>query len=226
MLDFILYLIVIFFIFNRLFSILGAEDEESRERSRKYTRFFTDTISNSKNAFVNKTVRVMKKVSATSISASEAGLCADSRDALRNLQKKDSTFDLDGFVDKAARAFCMTYPLPSEEEQDVLKALLTDDVYEELQSLKNSQHEVVRQILKIRDHEPTLIEEQNNTFVITMKIISDQKHFVKNKDGILLTGSESKAIRVVNVCKFVRNFDKKVSQEQGKIWMISSINSI
>lgn len=126
-----------------------------------------------------------------------------------NMKKLDPSFSFEGFLTGAKTAFEMVIEAFAERDHDTLKMLLDKDTLAEfedaieLQKEKNyTQHTT---LIGIQEAEITDVALKNKVAEITVAFASEQMSAVKDKDGDVVEGDESKMILVEDEWVFSRN---------------------
>lgn len=125
------------------------------------------------------------------------------------IRKLDNSFRFESFLGGAKTAFEMVIDAFAERDHDTLKMLLDKETYAEfneaigLQEEKNqTQHTT---LIGISDADITDVTLNGKTAEITVAFTSEQMSAVKDKDGEVVAGDESKMIVVEDEWIFSRN---------------------
>ncbi len=191
------------YLFFRLWSVLGrntAEDEDRQEqKQQKLEEMGSD------NNIISLPARPQKPQVEND---PYADLPPGIREGLRQLQEKDSTFDLDDFLKGARYAFSMIVEAFAKGDRETLKELLYPEVYDSFRSALDSReaaHQTMETIIeKINRIEIDSIEIQDNQVNITLRYKTHQIITTSDKDGNIIDNPARISLPMTDIWTFSR----------------------
>lgn len=215
MLDIIILAIIAIFIISKLFSILGKTDEDLNDNSKM------DPII---AQFYQKSNKQHKKVDIEIVSAIEAGLSQEIRDVFDKIRKIEPSFNADSFLKGVKAAFNMIISAFAENNKDILKNLLSPEVFKDFASAidariaqKQNLHKIVVGINEVEIVDAKL---SGDVATILVKIVSDQVTVLKDYLGNILDGSPNLVVTNKDLWFFTRNLKK------DKVWFLTNTNAV
>lgn len=212
MLDLIFLLGIAVIIFIRLFKIFGHTDNNS------------STAKVFENSVDNFDKEAQKPADIEIISATEAALAPHIRDVFDKIREVEGHFNADVFVSCAKKAFITIINAFTKYDKQSLQMLLSSDVYKvfsrEMEKRISSGYLYNKTVIGVRDIEITDAYISDHLASITLRIVSDQVSYVKDKAGNLLNGNTEKIVIVEDAWQF----GKKIGQD--KIWLLLSTSAV
>ncbi|ABD45207.1 tim44-like domain protein [Ehrlichia chaffeensis str. Heartland] len=144
---------------------------------------------------------------------------------INHIKKKDKEFSLRHFMDGSIKAFEIIIKAFNEGNIHILSMLLDTNLYnsfvEEIENRKALGQLYEDIIVSITSHKITKLSLSGNIAYITVKFISEQINFVKDKDDNILQGSTSKINKIEDTWTF-----RKDTTLSNKKWYLSTIQSV
>ncbi len=128
---------------------------------------------------------------------------------IADIQKADQNFDFEEFKNGARAAFEMVVIAFGEGDTDVLRRLLSDEVYENFASAindreaRNQQHEST--LVGIDVAEPIEASMDGRMAAITLKYVSEQVNATRDSTGEVVEGDPSAVVTVTDIWTFARD---------------------
>ena len=130
-------------------------------------------------------------------------------DGVAAIRKIDSGFRLSQFLDGSKMAFDMVMDAYEDDNHEVLRQLLSKDVYKEFSSAMELRDEADERefitLVSVEDAEAQNVELKRNKAIINVTITSEQIRVTKNKDGDIVGGDASNIIKVEDNWVFTRD---------------------
>ncbi len=128
---------------------------------------------------------------------------------LMQIQRADKSFDPEGFLPGAQRAFEMVITAFSEGDTDTLRPLLANDVYDDFAGAIEDRQEAGKgletTLVGIKDAVMVEAEVQGRTAFVTVKFVSEQINVTTGEDGEAEDGEQSQVTTVTDLWTFARN---------------------
>ena len=129
--------------------------------------------------------------------------------AITQIKLADQSFDEEGFVSGARAAFEMVVDSFANGDTDMLRSLLSDDVYE------NFAAAIHDRVSKNQTHLTTMVgfdvteiieaEMEGRNALVTVKYISDQVNVTQNSEGEVVDGDPTAVTRITDIWTFARD---------------------
>lgn len=137
----------------------------------------------------------------------------DVRDTLRQIGRKDRTFDPAAFLKNAEDAFVMIVEAFADGDKEFLKPLLAENVYEsfeqEIDRRAESGEIVQTEIHAIRKTEITGAKVDSKMAYVFVSIHAEETCIVKDQEGSILAGNPNRANEMNDIWVFGRNIRSK-----------------
>jgi predicted lipid-binding transport protein (Tim44 family) len=131
-------------------------------------------------------------------------------EALMQIQKRDSGFDPNRFLDGAETAFGMIVEAFARGDRATLKPLLSDEAYAGFdQAITAREAAGETQRTELRSVEESGIEAaelQGSVAIITVRLVTDQINLVQARDGSIVSGAEA-VTEMTDVWTFQRDLN-------------------
>ncbi len=225
-LDFItiLFLIVAVVIFFKLRSVLGSRTGHERppydygsqgeKKDEPYSEDNVVTLPRRNNDDSNTSVQEIDnpvKDIEERIKGIEPGSVLE--DGIRAIAKQDVAFNTKEFLSGAKMAYEMIVVAYSEGNKQVLKPLLSSDVYEsfedEIQNREERDEVMDSSFVGINKANIIEAELKGSDAIVTLKFVSEMIVAVRNKKGEVLSGDPKKIIEVTDIWTFSRDVTSK-----------------
>ncbi|AAZ68809.1 Tim44/TimA family putative adaptor protein [Ehrlichia canis] len=148
----------------------------------------------------------------------------DEKSIINQIKKKDKEFSLKHFMDGSIKAFEIIIKAFNEGNVHILSMLLDTNLYnsfsEEIENRKKLNHVYEDIIVSVTSHKIIKLDLSGNIAYITVKFITEQINFVKDKDDNVIQGSTSK----INKIEDVWTFRKDITLSNKK-WYLNAIQS-
>ncbi len=213
-LDIIFFATIAVIIAIRLFKVLGQDDDdiisklheqnvsEAQEHARVIEPEFT--IEEVESSFNQKSIDKLGEASA-------------------KIQKLDPEFNAARFIKGAKKAYEIILKAFSDGNKNTLKNLLSEKLYKEfeteIEELKTQGHYLVKILVATDRAEITDIKFKNNIAKIKVKFETEQIIFVKDKDGQIISGSNSDVDKYIDIWEFSRDVSK-----EDPVWLLVSVD--
>ncbi|RZB12807.1 Tim44 domain-containing protein [Ehrlichia minasensis] len=143
---------------------------------------------------------------------------------INQIKKKDKEFSLKHFMNGSIKAFEIIIKAFNEGNVHILSMLLDANLYnsfsEEIENRKKLNHVYEDIIVSVISHKIIKLDLSGNIAYITVKFITEQINFVKDKDDNIIQGSTSK----INKIEDVWTFRKDITLSNKK-WYLNAIQS-
>jgi len=130
-------------------------------------------------------------------------------DGVGAIRKIDSSFRLSQFLEGSKMAFDMVMDAYEDDNHDVLRQLLSKEVYKEFAEAMEARDEGDERefvtLVSVADAEATSVELKRNKAIIEVKITSEQIRVIKNKDDEIVGGNANNIINVEDSWVFTRD---------------------
>ncbi len=148
-------------------------------------------------------------VRAASETPPEAHLSNAEAEMIKTLKVLDPGFDIHDFREGAAYAFEMILHAVAKGDLETLKNLLSTELYAEFADdikRRQEQGEVLEVTLVRLDPVEFLhIETKGSVAHITLRIVSEQVHVVKDQKGQIIEGGQQQSVQVEDIWTFERD---------------------
>ena len=115
--------------------------------------------------------------------------------SLARMRSIDSTFDASRFLDGAEKAFRMIVGAFASGDLTALRSLLSDDTYrafaQAIEAREAAGHVQVSEIRSVETVAVDDVELRGNVAVVTVRFVSDQVSFTRDKDGHPVAGTDA-----------------------------------
>ena len=115
--------------------------------------------------------------------------------SLARMRAIDSTFDASRFLDGAEKAFRMIVGAFASGDLTALRSLLSDDTYrafaQAIEAREAAGHVQVSEIRSVETVAVDDVELRGNVAVVTVRFVSDQVSFTRDKDGHPVAGTDA-----------------------------------
>lgn len=129
------------------------------------------------------------------------------------IKAADPAFNLIRFIEGAKSAFEMVMKAYNENDKSTLSMLLSPALAEvfigEAEKRKNEENKSETTLVSITSAEVMAAELQRKIARITLKILSEQVHVVRNKEGAIIEGNPSHIERIEDEWVFERDTNSK-----------------
>jgi len=216
--ELILLALIAVFIFLRLRSVLGSRDGNEENRNH-YDSFKQESEQSEVNEAPADNViplpnsqKPAEPAAPTQKKASDVKLVplsAPVQKGLEDIAAHDESFEAGSFADGAAVAFEMILTAFASDDRDMLKSLLTPEVY------GNFEHALEARTAAGETFESTLIGIQSMEVLeasfegsvaeITLRIISEQVNVTKDAEGAIVDGDSNYIDTISDVWTFMRD---------------------
>ncbi len=214
MLENLVLIMIAVFVIHKLVKTLGKEDDES----------FSEPTNISIIKDIEKNIKKMQEQEASDanyeiISALEASLPEKIKESIAKIRGIDKSFNIHNFINGAKKAFEIILGAFSSNDQDTLKKMLSEKVYEnfnnaiESRIARNEKEEVT--IVSIKNITVLDASLESNLAEIKVKIESEQIKVIKDAQGKIISGSLSKILNFEDTWKF----SKKIGGSSS-IWKL------
>lgn len=215
MLDIIIFAAIAIFVFSRLFKALG-DNEYKRERNEEIEKIYEEILDI--NSVKNEEMQQQNELS-------DANLPQSLKSVFNEIRKIDVSFSSEKFVAGVKKAFEIILTAFGQGEKEALKELLDSDTYKdferEIDRRKESGQIFQTTVVGVNKVEFVNAEIEGNTANVTVKIVSEQIHMIKDaKDSTLLSGSATKINLVDDVWTFSRDLTSN-----NKTWKLVSTDA-
>jgi predicted lipid-binding transport protein (Tim44 family) len=218
--DLLIYALVAAGLVFWLKSILGTRHGEERERPNPFTAPPPDTRpaadqhkpvspeeagETAPGLFMNNGPALALPRHVTLVEQAQSGLL--------DIINRDASFDPGGFVLSAQDAFVMIVEAFAKADRDLLRDLLTDQVYasfdEVLIAREKSGETVSTEIHAIRRADILEARLDRHTAFITLQFTADETCVIKNSEGKIISGHPDRVTEMVDVWTFTRDLKSK-----------------
>jgi predicted lipid-binding transport protein (Tim44 family) len=146
------------------------------------------------------------------------------RPAIQEITKTDPEFSLKGFVDGATIAFEMVLDAYSAGDLELLKNLLSPDVYKAFKTAitdrNDKGHTLENTLIRVED---VVIERaviKNKIAQISVRYTTEQVPIIKDQDGEIIEGNPNQIDQVVDTWTFERSL-----KSSDPNWILVSTNA-
>lgn len=208
--DIIFFAMVAAFIAIRLRSVLGRKT--GHERRRQQGQYETATKTGQKGQ--QSSDNVVKLPDRTSQTPEEDPAIANLQDndvkqGLTRIRLNDHRFDLESFLQGARAAFGMIIEAFANGEREVLRPLLSDDVYGSFETAIREREEreekLSTELVSVKSAEVAAAEMQGSRARVTVKFVSEQINVVRNVRDEVVDGDSSRIDEIVDLWTFERD---------------------
>lgn len=127
--------------------------------------------------------------------------------------KNDRGFDLAHFVGGAQDAFVMIVEAFSNGDRDVLRELLSPDLYrafdDALLARETAGETMQTEIHAVRRTEILEAGMRGRMAVLTLRFVADETAIIKNRDGLIVSGNPDRVSETIDVWTFGRDLKSK-----------------
>lgn len=211
-LDIIFFAIVATFLAIKLFKVLGQDDRENEEKLTPRENL-QDVIEDSiREIYSYEEVDKLVK----------GGNKEHVRQSVAKIREIDDSFTLNGFMAGAKIALEMIFKAFNREDKKTLKGLLGAELYKQFEETIEEQSKIgekaEKTLVAIVDAEIEEVSLKKNVAEITVKFVTEQINFSKNKLGKIVTGSASNIEKIEDTWKFTKDLTNS-----DPTWFLSAI---
>jgi predicted lipid-binding transport protein (Tim44 family) len=131
------------------------------------------------------------------------------REGLAQIKLSDRSFNAEEFLTGAKQAFEIVVTAFSEGDIQTLRALLSNDVYEDfcgvIKARQKAKQALDSTLVGIAESEITEAAVEGRTAFITVKFVSNQINVLRDNHGNIIEGDPNKVKRITDVWTFARN---------------------
>jgi len=128
---------------------------------------------------------------------------------LKDIQSVDEDFNADDFIQGAAAAFEMIIEAFPAADKPILRALLSDDVYDDFMSAIKTREEsgeiLENSLVGLKKAKILEAGLDGRMAILTIELISDQISVTRDAEGEVINGDPEHIARMVDVWTFSRN---------------------
>lgn len=207
--ELIIYALIAIFFAYRLYTVLGKTNGDEKARASEMASFI-EKLKAEKDQ--GKSVKsIVLDLKPAELKPEE--VAAHLKDDVEAARKIDPTFLLAKFVEGAANAFEMVIKAFAEGKREVLKFLLSKEIFEnfenEISKRETEGSTATHTIYSMQDPEVLDIEVKGNICQIVVKFVSEQFNYIKSKSGEIIEGSSTEPDHVTDVWTFERDLTSK-----------------
>lgn len=198
----------------RLYTVLGQKDDDSITTPNKMgLNNIIDISSTAKS-------EDMKQVNLAEL---EKDIAPEFNDVIEKIRKIDMTFSLQKFLNGAKKAFEMILTSFSSNDRNILKSLLSPDVYNQFikeidNRLKNNIN-LSLTLVSLPVVEIKNIQLDGKKVIIDVFFVSQQITLLKNDQNEIIEGNPSQIDNVEDVWRFSRELNSKEN------WLLINVNN-
>ncbi len=130
-------------------------------------------------------------------------------DGLRAIREADPNFSVQEFIEGGRAAFEMIVTSFANGDKETLRPLLSDEVYENFAGAidaRDAAGETMEMTLVgIREADVLEATMDGRVAFVTLKFVTEQIEVVRDKDGEVVSGDQSKVTTVTDIWTFARN---------------------
>lgn len=130
-------------------------------------------------------------------------------EGLRAIREADSAFSVQEFLEGARAAFEMVVTSFANGDKETLRPLLSDEVYDNFTGAidaRDAAGETMEMTLVgIREADVLEATMDGRVAFVTVKFVTEQIEVVRDKDGEVVSGDQSKVTTVTDIWTFARN---------------------
>ena len=210
--DIIILLLVILFLFHKLYSILGTRPTETEKK-----------IAEEKAAkIIDIIVKKADTTPSPSHSEENTEILPESASETDKVLTKIPNFNRNKFLDSAKKAFEMIVSSFSQGDTETLEMLVSKDLAKKFkQVIEQRQAEGITaetDIIGFDEAEITHAQiSPDDTITITVKFISEQVNILKNKEGEVIEGDEQYIQNITDIWTF-----EKALTSTSPNWLLTS----
>ena len=214
-----IYIIIAAFFAYRLWSVFGRTNGDEKARAVEINEFAEKIkIERGKNS--GKAVVLNVKP----VEVKEEEVPLHLKDDVAKARLIDPTFLLSKFIQGASGAFEMVIKAFAEGKKDVLKFLLSDDVYKNFEAEINERtaQETIasHSIYSMQEPEVLDVELKDNICQVVVRFVSEQFNYIRSKTGEIIEGSKTQLDHVTDVWTFERDLSSKKPN-----WVVVGVQS-
>lgn len=217
--DLILLALIAVFIFLRLRSVLGSKDGNEDNRNHRDV-FGPDPRENQPAEDYDNVVhlpgsqqQVEPDPAPVQETVTEIEPVGPVQKVLAEIMEADPTFEQQGFVGGARAAFEMIITAFAEDDRDMLKNLLTPEVYQNFEFALDARVEAGEKLettlVGVNSIEITEADLEDDTAEITVKIISEQVNVTLDSAGETVDGDRNYIDTITDIWTFERDLSQK-----------------
>ena len=197
--DIIILLLVVFFLFHKLYNILGTRPTETEKK-----------IAEEKAAkIIDIIVKKTDETPSATTTDTPTEILSESASDTDKVLTKIPNFNRSKFLDSAKKAFEMIVSSFSQGDTETLEMLVSKDLAQKFRKIiEQRQAEGITSetdIIGFDEAEITHAQiSQNDIITITVKFISEQVNILKNKEGEVIEGDEQYIQNITDIWTFER----------------------
>ena len=210
--DIIILAVLAGFLVFQLYRVLGQRTGHQRPHRNPY--------SDKRNADMGRDSAPTPVAAGTTASAGTVADNADSIDravgkdtplagALTEIQIADRTFDVDGFVEGAKRAYEMIVMAFANGDRKELKPLLSPDVYEGFEAAitarEEAGHTVETNFVGIKSAEIVDAAMNGSDAEVTISFVSELISHTRDNEGHVVEGDPNQVVEIKDIWTFARD---------------------
>lgn len=216
--DIIIWAMIAGFIFLRLRSVLGRRTGDERPRQNRNPRGFGQK---SAGAAEDATEDARDGQNGRDAEFAPAGAEGDEgigafhglapqvRQSLEAIWRRDKAFDLEVFLDGAKKAYEVILEGFWAGTRDDIRPFISDDIFDQFSSAIDAREKegltVENKLVETTELSVDDARLEGDIAEITLRFTSDIISITKNRDGDLVEGDMSDAVKVTDIWTFARN---------------------
>lgn len=134
---------------------------------------------------------------------------APAAEGLRAIRDADSSFSVQEFLEGGRAAFEMIVTSFANGDRDTLRPLLSDEVYDNfagaIDTREANDETMEMTLVGIRETDVLEASMDGRVAFVTLKFVTEQIEVVRDKDGEVVSGDQSKVATVTDIWTFARN---------------------
>jgi predicted lipid-binding transport protein (Tim44 family) len=132
---------------------------------------------------------------------------------LQNIVQADRGFNLGHFANGAQDAFVMIVEAFAAGDRDLLKSLLSPDLYAAFEGAIKAREEegqtMVTEIHAIRKTEISDVQVKDKMAYLTLRFVADETSVIRGRDGAILSGHPDRVSETIDIWTFGRDMRSK-----------------
>ena len=211
MLEIIIFAIIAFFVFKKLHSILGEEDE---------AHFFGADFNNS----FSQKIKDAEKVDNDLNNDNEedfAYLSAEAKEYVKELGNKIDGFSLKKFQEISTKVLELVIKANNEQNKDVIRKLLSKDLADVVCLSfddENNKNNII--LVECVDNKVEDIKKTGSIFEICVNFKMRQINYTTDKESNIIDGDKSEILDVNERWHFIHD-----TRSKGKTWFVDRIET-
>lgn len=196
--------IISLYLLYRLWSILGQENDEDRQRRQNKA---TQIIENEEDNII----QLASRPSSYELPDIESNLKPGAKAGLATLQAADPSFDFNRFIRGAKNAYAMIIKAFADKDKETLKQLLTRKVYAQFEDVIDSWQEnkisIGTELESIQRVDVDSIEVNNAQAAIAVRFKSTQVRITLDESGTIIDNPAKISTSITDIWTFTRRID-------------------